>query len=387
MEHIQKIKHRFRIIGNDVSFNRALEKAIQVATTEITVLVLGESGVGKEYIPKIIHHLSPRKHRSYIAVNCGAIPDGTLDSELFGHEKGAFTGASVERKGYFEVADKGTIFLDEVGELPLTTQVRLLRVIESGEYFKVGSSQIQKTDVRIVAATNVNMLESIQKKLFRKDLYYRLNTVQIDIPSLRYRKSDIGLLFRKFSQDFAEKYSMPPIKLCKKAMSYIENYHWPGNVRQLRNFAEQLSVVEKQREVSLSRIKDSLTSLSPFTSDSFIRKFYRTECDFLYKILFDLRKDLNDIKSLILEIMHFTGRKNLTVDKTTYHLPYVKLDVSEYEQYEPYEPISSTESLQEKEIECVRNVLTRNNGKRKIASRELGISERTLYRKIKQYGL
>lgn len=384
MEHIQNIKQRFRIIGNDVSLNRALEKAMQVAPTDITVLVLGESGVGKEFLPKIIHHLSPRKHRSYIAVNCGAIPEGTIDSELFGHERGSFTGATGVRRGYFEVADKGTIFLDEVGELPLTTQVRLLRVIESGEFFKVGSSQTQNTDVRIIAATNVNMLESIQKNLFRKDLYYRLNTVQIAIPSLRYRKSDIGLLFRYFSQFFAEKYSMPPIKLCKKAMSYIENYHWPGNVRQLRNFAEQLSVVEKQREVTLSRIKDSLPSLSPFTSDSLLKKDFRTECDLLYKILFDLRKDLNDIKSLIMEIMHFTGRKNLTVGKTTFHFPYHELDVSEYEEYEP---ISSTESLQEKEIECVRKVLTRNNGKRKIASRELGISERTLYRKIKQYGL
>lgn len=382
MEHIKNIKQRFRIIGNDVSLNRALEKAIQVAPTEITVLVLGESGVGKEYIPKIIHYLSPRKHRSYIAVNCGAIPEGTIDSELFGHERGAFTGATGIRKGYFEVADKGTIFLDEVGELPLTTQVRLLRIIESGEFFKVGSSQTQKTDVRIVAATNVNMLESIQKKMFRKDLYYRLNTVQIDIPPLRNRKSDIGLLFRNFYQYFAEKYSIPPIKICKKAMSYIENYHWPGNVRQLRNFAEQLSVVEKQREVSLSRIKDSLPYLSPFTTGYCLRKYIRTEYDLLYKILFDLRKDLNDIKSLIMQIMHFSVIKIFTVGKKTYHFSSSQeLDVSEYK------PISSTESLQEKEIECVRNVLYRNNGKRKIASRELGISERTLYRKIKQYGI
>jgi transcriptional regulator with PAS, ATPase and Fis domain len=392
MEHIQNIKQRFRIIGNDVSLNSALDKAMQVAPTEITVLVLGESGVGKEYIPKIIHYLSPRKHHSYIAVNCGAIPEGTIDSELFGHEKGAFTGATGERKGYFEVADKGTIFLDEVGELPLTTQVRLLRVIESGEFFKVGSSQTQKTDVRIVAATNVNIIESIQKNLFRKDLYYRLNTVQIDIPSLRSRKNDIGLLFRKFSQYFADKYNMPPIKLCKKAMSYIENYHWPGNVRQLRNFAEQLSVIEKQREISLSRIKESLSesipSLYPFTSDPFLRKDLRTECDLLYKILFDLRKDLNDIKSLIMDIMHFTGRKCTLgkKDNTLYHFPSHELDVSESE-YETHEPISDSESLQEKEIECIRKVLNRNNGKRKIAARELGISERTLYRKIKQYGL
>lgn len=382
MDHIKNIKQRFRIIGNDVSLNSALEKAIQVAPTEITVLVIGESGVGKEYFPKIIHSLSPRKHHSYIAVNCGAIPDGTIDSELFGHEKGAFTGATGDRKGYFEVADKGTIFLDEVGELPLTTQVRLLRVIESGEFFKVGSSQIQKTDVRIVAATNVNMFESIQNNRFRKDLYYRLNTVQIDIPSLRSRKSDIGLLFRKFSHFFAEKYNMPPIKLCQKAMSYIENYHWPGNVRQLRNLAEQLSVVEKQREISLSKIKEFLPSLYPFRSDSSLRKDFISECDLLYKILFDLRKDLNDIKSLIMELMHIPVKKK----NTLYHFSSQDLEDSESKFY-PHETISDSESLQEKEIECIRKVLNRNNGKRKIAAMELGISERTLYRKIKQYGL
>lgn len=380
MEHIQNIKQRFRIIGNDVSFNFALEKAMQVAPTEITVLIIGESGVGKEFFPKIIHHLSPRKHHSYIAVNCGALPNGTIDSELFGHEKGSFTGATGERKGYFEVANKGTIFLDEVGELPLTTQVRLLRVLESGEFFKVGSSETQKTDVRIVAATNINMLESIQKNLFRKDLYYRLNTVQINIPSLRDRKSDIGLLFRKFSQCFAEKYNMPPIKLCQKAMTYIENYPWPGNVRQLRNFAEQLSVIEKQRYVSFSRIKDALPSISPFTEESLLRKDFRTEYDLLYKILFDLRKDLNDIKSLIIELMHSTERKKLS-EKTLYHFPSHGLEISEYE------PLSSSESLQKKEIKCICKVLKRNNGKRKITASELGISERTLYRKIKKYEL
>lgn len=381
MNHIQNIKQRFRIIGNDVSLNSALERAIQVAPTEITVLVIGESGVGKEYFPKIIHSLSPRKHHSYIAVNCGAIPEGTIDSELFGHEKGAFTGATGDRKGYFEVADKGTIFLDEVGELPLSTQVRLLRVIESGEFFKVGSSQIQKTDVRIVAATNVNMFESIKNNRFRKDLYYRLNTVQIDIPSLRSRKSDIGLLFRKFSQFFADKYNMPPIKLCQKAMSYIENYHWPGNVRQLRNLAEQLSVIEKQREISLSKIKEFLPSLYPFTSDSSLRKDFISEYDLLYKILFDLRKDLNDIKSLIMELTHIPVKK-----KTLYHFPSHDLEISESKFY-PHQTLSDSLSLQEKEIECIRKVLNRNNGKRKIAAAELGISERTLYRKIKQYGL
>lgn len=383
MEHIQNIKQRFRIIGNDVSFNFALEKAVQVAPTEITVLIIGESGVGKEFFPKIIHHLSPRKHYSYIAVNCGALPNGTIDSELFGHEKGSFTGATGERKGYFEVADKGTIFLDEVGELPLTTQVRLLRVLESGEFFKVGSSETQKTDVRIIAATNINMIESIQKNLFRKDLYYRLNTVQIDIPSLRDRKSDIGLLFRKFSQYFAEKYNMPPIKLCKKAISYIENYPWPGNVRQLRNFVEQLSVVEKQRYVSLSRIKTSLPFISSFTEDSFFRKNFRTEYDLLYKILFDLRKDLNEIKSLIIELIYSPEKKKLS-EKPLFHFPSTELEVSVYD---TNKSLFYTESLQKKEIKCIRKVLNSNNGKRKIAASELGISERTLYRKIKQYGL
>ncbi len=390
MEHIQNIKQRFRIIGNDVSLNSALERAMQVAPTEITVLVIGESGVGKEYFPKIIHFLSPRKHHSYIAVNCGAIPEGTIDSELFGHEKGAFTGATGDRKGYFEVADKGTIFLDEVGDLPLTTQVRLLRVLESGEFFKVGSSQIQKTDVRIVAATNVNMLESIQKNLFRKDLYYRLNTVQIDIPSLRSRKSDIGLLFRKFSQYFAEKYNMPPIKLCQQGMSYLENYHWPGNVRQLRNLTEQLCVIEKQREISLSKIKESLPSLYPFTSDSFLIKDFRSECDLLYKILFDLRKDLNDIKTLIMNLIHFPVNGCLDNDKSSIQKPlyhFTSHEVDFTQTNETLSDLSDSESLQEKEIECIRNVLNRNNGKRKIAARELGISERTLYRKIKQYGL
>lgn len=377
MEHIQNIKQRFRIIGNDVSFNFALEKAMQVAPTDITVLIIGESGVGKEFFPKIIHHLSTRKHRSYIAVNCGALPNGTIDSELFGHEKGSFTGAIGERKGYFEVADKGTIFLDEVGELPLTTQVRLLRILESGEFFKVGSSKIQKTDVRIIAATNINMIESIQKNLFRKDLYYRLNTVQINIPSLRERKKDIGLLFRKFSQYFAEKYNLPQIKLCQKAMIYIENYPWPGNVRQLRNLAEQLSVIEKQRYVSLGQIKASLHSIS------FLKKESECEYDILYKILFDLRKDINDIKSLIIELMQSTDRKKIS-KKSLYHFSSHELE-GLYSS--PNKSLVSTESLQKKEIKCIRKILNSNNGKQKIVANSLGVSERTLYRKIKQYGL
>src|SRR5690554_1457770 len=264
MENLQTIKQRFSIIGNDTALNRALEKAIQVAPTDISVLVSGESGVGKEFIPKIIHSQSARKHNNYIAVNCGAIPEGTIDSELFGHEKGAFTGATTTRKGYFEVADKGTIFLDEVGELPLPTQVRLLRVLESGEFMKVGSSDVQKTDVRIVAATNVKMEDAIEKGKFREDLYYRLNTVQIDMPALRNRKNDIPLLFRKFAADFAAKSRMPPLEISPEAMQYIVNYPWPGNIRQLRNFAEEISVVEKERYISEEKIKSYLPSQNSF---------------------------------------------------------------------------------------------------------------------------
>ncbi|XOD69284.1 MAG: sigma-54 interaction domain-containing protein [Flavobacteriales bacterium AspAUS03] len=420
MESVQSIKQRFRIIGNDPTLHRALEKVMQVAPTDISVLVIGESGVGKEFIPKIIHQLSARKHYAYIAVNCGAIPEGTIDSELFGHEKGSFTGATNMRRGYFEVADGGTIFLDEVGELPLSTQVRLLRVLESGEFIKVGSSQIQKTHVRIVAATNLNVLEAIQKGKFRDDLYYRLNTVQIDMPSLRARKGDIGLLFKKFSNDFAEKYRMPAIRLTERSLKYLEDYSWPGNIRQLRNFTEQLSVIEVEREISIEKLKEYLLENIPsipsiVTKERSVQDF-SNERDLLYKVLFDMRRDLNDLKSLTLQLMQNQGNVNHFVENNrqlvknvfgeilpcsgesptldpTYQLRHATEPVLPAEDFD-FEEVSDeaaqgSESffLHEKELEFIQKALKRNHGKRKIAAKELGISERTLYRKIKQYGL
>ena len=302
MESVQAIKQRFEIIGNDPKLNRAIEKAIQVAPTDITVLVAGESGVGKENIPRIIHSLSHRKHGKYIAVNCGAIPEGTIDSELFGHEKGAFTGATGTREGYFEVADGGTIFLDEVGELPLTTQVRLLRVLENGEFIKVGSSQVQKTDVRIVAATNVNLFDAIEKGKFREDLYYRLSTVDITLPPLRDRKEDIHLLFRKFVADFAHKYKMPPLKLDENAVQLLQKFRWSGNVRQLRNVAEQISVLETNRDISAATLQSYLpvqgNNLPSVIKDKKSESDFSTEREILYKVLFDMKSDLNDLKKL-----------------------------------------------------------------------------------------
>ena len=302
MENIQQVKQRFGIIGNHAGLNRALEKALRVAATEIAVLVTGESGVGKENIPKIIHQFSPRKHGKYIAVNCGAIPEGTIDSELFGHEKGAFTGATATRSGYFEVADGGTIFLDEVGELPLPTQVRLLRVLENGEFFKVGSSKVQKTNVRIVAATNVDMQEAIAKEKFREDLYYRLSTVEIAIPPLRDRKEDIPLLFRKFAADFAEKYRMPPLRLDEHAQHALQQYRWSGNIRQLRNIAEQMSVLETEREIGPHVLRSYLPEQRQLPSVVSKEKSgggdFASEREILYKVLFDMRADLNDLKKL-----------------------------------------------------------------------------------------
>jgi len=423
MENIQSIKQRFEIIGNDPKLNRALEKATQVAPTDISVLVTGESGVGKESIPKIIHSLSHRKHAKYIAVNCGAIPEGTIDSELFGHEKGAFTGATQTRKGYFEVADGGTIFLDEVGELPLTTQVRLLRVLENGEFLKVGSSQTQKTDVRIVAATNVNMFEAIKKEKFREDLYYRLSTVEINIPPLRERKEDIHLLFRKFASDFGQKYKMPTIRLREDAIQLLLKYRWPGNIRQLRNIAEQISVLESKRDIDIT----SLNSYLPVAGDSNLpavvgqkgkESDFGTEREILYKVLFDMKGDLNDLKKLTLELLNnndsekvqeenegliqkIYGNEDKTVredenDRAEFlHLPEPKEEQAVYaspvteDKYHFAEEIEEEEtlSLQEKEIELIKKSLERNRGKRKAAAAELGISERTLYRKIKQYDL
>lgn len=417
MESVQAIKQRFGILGNDEKLNRAVEKAIQVAPTDISVLVTGESGVGKESVPKIIHALSHRKHGKYIAVNCGAIPEGTIDSELFGHEKGAFTGATQTRNGYFEVADGGTIFLDEVGELPLTTQVRLLRVLENGEFIKVGSSKVQKTNVRIVAATNLNMFEAIKKEKFREDLYYRLSTVEIYLPPLRERKEDIHLLFRKFASDFALKYKMPTIRLSEEAVSMLQKYRWNGNVRQLRNIAEQISVLEQEREIGAEKLKDYLpglgSNLPAVIQEKKKESDFSNEREILYKVLFDMKNDLNDLKKLTLELMESGNHQKVQEDNESL---IQKIYGGEEEEVEP-EEISEeqleilqiqqnnkpekqdkyyfaeeieeeeTLSLQDKELELIKKSLERHNGKRKAAAEELGISERTLYRKIKQYDL
>jgi transcriptional regulator with PAS, ATPase and Fis domain len=413
MDSLQAIKQRFGIIGNDMHLNRALEKAVRVAPTDISVLVTGESGVGKENIPKIIHALSHRKHAKYIAVNCGAIPEGTIDSELFGHEKGSFTGATATRKGYFEVADGGTIFLDEVGELPLTTQVRLLRVLENGEFIKVGSSEIQKTNVRIVAATNLNMHQAINKGKFREDLYYRLSTIEIHLPPLRERLSDIHLLFRKFASDFAQKYNMPGVRLTDEAVKVLENYGFPGNIRQLKNIAEQISVVEENRIITPSSIQQYLpskgTNLPSVIESKKNSSDFSSEREIMYKVLFDMRNDINDLKKLTLELMQSgdaekVQEENKNLIKKIYnevpkqqpeenHVEVVRLNEKYAEStdtdYEFAETIDADESLsiQEKEIELIKKSLERNNGKRKLAAKELGISERTLYRKIKQYDL
>ena len=408
MENLQTVKQRFGIIGNDVQLTRALEKAVRVSPTDISVLVTGESGVGKESIPKIIHQLSHRKHAKYIAVNCGAIPEGTIDSELFGHEKGAFTGATTSRKGYFEVADGGTIFLDEVGELPLTTQVRLLRVLENGEFIKVGASQVQKTNVRIVAATNLNMQQAIEKQKFREDLYYRLSTIEIHLPSLRDRKEDIHLLFRKFASDFAQKYIMPTVRLDEKATSLLLNYHFPGNIRQLRNIAEQISVVEEKRLISADKMihylpnnKENLPALVGGNSSA---NDFSTERDIMYKVLFDMRNDINDLKKLTLDLMRSGNSEKVQEEnhqliekiyqekeQDPYQVEVVNLPqhTSTESRYDFAEDIEESEnlSLQEKEVEMIRRSLEKNNNKRKLAAKELGISERTLYRKIKQYDL
>jgi len=423
---LQNIKNRFGIIGNFPALNRALEKSIQVAPTDISVLVIGESGVGKEFIPKIIHSESRRKHQPYIVVNCGAIPEGTIDSELFGHEKGAFTGATATRKGYFEVADGGTIFLDEVGELPLQTQVRLLRVLESGEFMKVGSSQVQKTNVRIVAATNVNMMKAIHDGRFREDLFYRLNTVQIDMPPLRERKGDIHLLFRKFAIDFAEKYRMPELELEQSAVHYIESYSFPGNVRQLRNLVEQMTVVERNRNITAEKLAEYIpmethlpmvvnTQSTPKQSD------FGSEREIMYKILFDMRNDINDLKSLTSELIKNRGTADLSNhEKNLINRIYTPESQSQVnsgsllyfensndtpavqtptiistpeDSYEDIEDIEIEEnrpeslSLQNNEKDLIIKALEKHKGRRNRAADELGISQRTLYRKIKQYNL
>ena len=410
MENLQAIKQRFSIIGNDVQLNRALEKALRVAPTDISVLVTGESGVGKESIPKIIHSLSHRKHAKYIAVNCGAIPEGTIDSELFGHEKGAFTGATQDRKGYFEVADGGTIFLDEVGELPLTTQVRLLRILENGEFLKVGSSKVLKTNVRIVAATNVNIQSAIEKNKFREDLYYRLSTVEIQLPALRDRNEDIHLLFRKFASDFAQKYRMPSIRLEEDAIKLLANYHFPGNIRQLKNIAEQISVIEENRFINGLKLQqylpDNLGNLPAVVGNNNKSNNFSSERDIMYKILFDMRNDINDLKKLTLDLMKrgdveevqeenhqllekIYGKSEL--QKNNIEVLNIPQNTSKTKEknYDFIETIEEDESLslQDKEIEMIKKSLEKNNNKRKLAAKELGISERTLYRKIKQYNL
>lgn len=409
--NIQQVKQRFGIIGNAPLLNRALEVAIQVAPTDISVLVTGESGTGKEIIPQVIHHLSARKHGEYIAVNCGAIPEGTIDSELFGHEKGAFTGASGSRKGYFEVADGGTIFLDEVAELPMQTQVRLLRVLETGEFIRVGSSKVIKTNVRVVAATNENMQRAIASGKFREDLFYRLSTVPIQLPPLRNRKDDIHLIFRKFASDFGDKYKMPPIRLSEEAVEILNDYSWPGNVRQLKNLVEQISVIETSRDIDAVMLMHYLPA-EKTNSPALITESQENinERELMYKFLFDMKKDLTDLKKLVVELIANNGEIDLSNDQAhtvnrfyedvqssggAKILPPAPSSESNYpnynkpieENYETHEEVEESLSLEDREKELIKKALTKHKGKRKNAATELGISERTLYRKIKEYNL
>ncbi|RLD61766.1 MAG: sigma-54-dependent Fis family transcriptional regulator [Bacteroidetes bacterium] len=398
---VQQIKQRFGIIGNSHKLNRALEIAMQVAPTDMSVLISGESGTGKETFPKIIHHLSARKHGQYIAVNCGAIPEGTIDSELFGHEKGAFTGAHDSRKGYFEFADNGTIFLDEIGELPTSSQVRLLRVLESGEFIKVGSSKVIKTNVRVVAATNVDIVDAVKNGKFREDLYYRLNTVPILVPPLRKRPEDIHLLFRKFAYDYAERYHMPTLQLTEDAVKILTNYSWPGNIRQLKNVTEQISVIEKNKQITAETIQKYLPIYDgeklPALYKSVDEKTFASEREILYKLLFDMKKDMNDLKGLVHEIIE-DGVDN--IDKK--HSANKLLDTNTFESHgnmpqtieiknnnieDTEEFVEESLSLVDKEIELIKKALEKHKGKRKNAAEELGISERTLYRKIKEYDI
>lgn len=401
---IQTIKQRYKIIGNDPHLNRAIEVAVQVAGTDLTVLINGESGTGKDIIPKIIHDNSSRKHGQYFAINCGAIPEGTIDSELFGHEKGAFTGAVETRKGYFEVADGGTLFLDEVGELPLATQARLLRVLENGEFIKVGSSNIQKTNVRVVAATNVDLPEAIKKGRFREDLYYRLNTIPISIPPLRERKEDIGLLFRKFASDFADKYHVDPIRLTPEALVMFENYRWEGNIRQLKNVTEQISIIEETKVITPEILVNYLpkqTSL-PILAGAKEQESI-SERDLLYKVLFDMKKDIMELRKTVNDLTNgqvvvshnvTTEPSSITQIRGTVLNPVEDDGALEFEQTQDAEvefvsakPIIDSLSLQDKEKEVIIKALRKYNGRRRAAAVELGISERTLYRKINDYGI
>ncbi len=388
---VQQIKQRFGIIGNSPGLNRAIDVALQVAPTDLSVLITGESGVGKETFPQIIHQNSPRKHGQYIAVNCGAIPEGTIDSELFGHEKGSFTGALADRKGYFEVADGGTIFLDEVGELPIPTQARLLRVLETGEFIKVGSSKVLKTNVRIVAATNVNLIQAVADGKFREDLYYRLNTVPIQIPPLRERPEDIILLFRKFAGDCAEKYRMPPIRLDDDARQLLTSYRWPGNVRELKNVTERISVIEENRDITADILRLYLPDLNVEKYPVLVKqqdndqKFFNSEREILYQVLFDMKKDVNDLKKLVHDIMG--GKMQMPVaEETAFAHPIHPVHSSSIQEVEEVEE-EETLSLEEVEKEMIRKALEKHNGRRKNAAADLKISERTLYRKIKEYNL
>ncbi|MBK6627399.1 MAG: sigma-54-dependent Fis family transcriptional regulator [Flavobacteriales bacterium] len=402
--NVQPIKQRFGIIGGSPMLERAIEIAAQVAPTDLTVLITGESGSGKEVMPQIVHQLSSRKHGPYIAVNCGAIPEGTIDSELFGHEKGSFTGAHEARKGYFEVADKGTIFLDEVGELPLTTQVRLLRVLETGEFIRVGSSKAQKTNVRVVAATNVNMLQAVQRGSFREDLYYRLNTVPIHVPPLRERREDIHLLFRKFASDAADRYRMPAITLEPDAQHLLTEYRWPGNVRQLRNIVDQLSVIEQTRSIGAATLRQYLpeesTALVPAAAGRAAGLDSVSERELIYKFLFDMKNDLTVLKEQVAALTH--GKPLPAVAPPTYReeivLPMegtpsgtVSIQMpsrpGEVDQDIEHTEVEESLSLEEKEKELINKALAKHRNRRKTAAAELGISERTLYRKIKEYGL
>jgi len=411
---IQQIKQRFSIIGTYAGLDRAIDIARQVAPTDLSVLISGESGTGKEVVPQIIHSLGGRKHGPYIAVNCGAIPDGTIDSELFGHEKGAFTGAHDTRKGYFEVSNGGTIFLDEVAELPLSTQVRLLRVLETGEYIRVGSSKVLKTDVRVVAATNLNVVQAIKRGKFREDLFYRLNTVPIQMPSLRERGNDILLLFRKFAADFSERYRMPTIRLDEEARQVLLNYEWPGNVRQLKNITEQISIIEQDREVSDATLmhylpdyhKTRLPAL--INKESIAEEAFNSEREILYKVLFDMKSDMNDLKKLVAQIMEKGSvptdieQENEGLIKKLYstvddlpanaenlitHRTPSRTEREEENILDTEEIVEESLSLEDKEIELIIKALDKHNGKRKYAAQDLGISERTLYRKIKEYNI
>jgi transcriptional regulator with PAS, ATPase and Fis domain len=394
MSDYQQIKQRFGIVGQSEGLNRAIDVAVQVAPTDLSVLIMGESGVGKEFFPQIIHQFSSRKHGPYIPVNCGAIPEGTIDSELFGHEKGSFTGALADRKGWFEAANGGTIFLDEVGELPLSTQVRLLRVLETGEFIKVGSSRTQKTDVRVIAATNLDMWQAVQKGRFREDLYYRLNRVPIQVPPLRSRSEDIVLLFRKFAADFADRYRMPAIKLGVEAQALLMTYYFPGNVRQLKNITEQISVLEQNRDISTDTLRQYLPEKKKELLPAVIAnpESFENEREILYQMIFDTRKELNELKTLVHGLMETVPQEQPQERQVIYQpgipekVPAIGRRQSNIEDTEAYVE-EELPSLDEIKLESIKKALEKNNGKRKYAAQDLKISERTLYRKIKEYNL